>query len=85
MFGYVAISLNFMLFSKQVSNRFYFTFGVDPDRVKNGLSIRHVVPATEEEARKVLERIDAENLTLIKKDGNLQPVKEHKSTPNTNI
>lgn len=77
MFAYVAISLHFMLFSKQVSNRFYFTFGVDPESVENGLRIRHVVPAIEEEARKVLERIDAENLTLVKKDGNLQPVKEH--------
>ncbi|ESW25709.1 hypothetical protein PHAVU_003G058900 [Phaseolus vulgaris] len=63
--------------SSEVSNRFYFTFGVDPESVENGLRIRHVVPAIEEEARKVLERIDAENLTLVKKDGNLQPVKEH--------
>ncbi|QCD83076.1 acyl-CoA thioester hydrolase [Vigna unguiculata] len=71
--------------SSEVSNRFYFTFGVDPEGIKNGLRIRHVVPATEEEARKVLERVDAENLTLVKKDGNLQVVKEHKSTPNTNV
>ena len=85
MFTYVAILLHFMLFFKQVSNRFYFTFGVDPEGIKNGLRIRHVVPATEEEARKVLERVDAENLTLVKKDGNLQVVKEHKSTPNTNV
>ncbi|KAK7319797.1 hypothetical protein RJT34_04522 [Clitoria ternatea] len=47
--------------SSEVSNRFYFTFGVDPEAIKNGLRIRHVVPATEEEARKVLERMDAES------------------------
>ncbi|OIW10149.1 hypothetical protein TanjilG_27900 [Lupinus angustifolius] len=47
--------------SSEVSNRFYFTFGVDPEAIKNGLRIRNVVPDTEEEARKVLERMDAEN------------------------
>ncbi|KAK7400665.1 hypothetical protein VNO78_11912 [Psophocarpus tetragonolobus] len=52
--------------SSEVSNRFYFTFGVDHEAVKNGLRIRHVVPATEEEARKVLERMDADNLSLVK-------------------
>ncbi|TKY59162.1 Acyl-coenzyme A thioesterase 9 [Spatholobus suberectus] len=62
--------------SSEVSNRFYFTFGVDPEAIKNGLMLRHVVPATEEEARKVLERMDAENLSLVKKDGNLHVVKE---------
>ncbi|XP_057421405.1 acyl-coenzyme A thioesterase 2, chloroplastic-like [Lotus japonicus] len=47
--------------SSEVSNRFYFTFGVDPEAIKNGLKIRNVVPATEEEALKVLERMDAES------------------------
>ncbi|CAL0312089.1 unnamed protein product [Lupinus luteus] len=47
--------------SSEVSNRFYFTFGVDPEAIKNGLRIRSVVPDTEEEARKVLERMDADN------------------------
>lgn len=50
-----------MSFLKQVSNRFYFTFGVDLEAIKNGLRIRNVVPGTEEEAQKVLERMDAEN------------------------
>ncbi|CAK8577595.1 unnamed protein product [Lathyrus sativus] len=47
--------------TSEVSNRFYFTFGVDPEAIKNGLRIRNVVPGTEEEAQKVLERMDAEN------------------------
>ncbi|KAI5386802.1 hypothetical protein KIW84_073085 [Lathyrus oleraceus] len=47
--------------SSEVSNRFYFTFGVDLEAIKNGLRIRNVVPGTEEEAQKVLERMDAEN------------------------
>lgn len=47
--------------SSAVSNRFYFTFGVDPEAIKNGLRIRNVVPGTEVEAQKVLERMDAEN------------------------
>ncbi|CAJ2654158.1 unnamed protein product [Trifolium pratense] len=47
--------------SSEVSNRFYFTFGVDHEAIKNGLRIRNVVPGTEEEAQKVLERMDAEN------------------------
>lgn len=55
------MSIHAMLFFKQVSNRFYFTFGVDPEAIKNGLKIRNVVPATEEEALKVLERMDAES------------------------
>ncbi|KAF7805300.1 acyl-coenzyme A thioesterase 9, mitochondrial-like [Senna tora] len=50
--------------SSEVSNRFYFTFGVNPEALKSGLRIRRVVPATEEEARKVLERMDAENSKL---------------------
>ncbi|KAG5010699.1 hypothetical protein AAZX31_07G189700 [Glycine max] len=71
--------------SSEVSNRFYFTFGVDPVAIKNGLRLLHVVPATEEEARKVLERMDAENLSLVKKDGNLNVVKENKCTEKTNL
>ncbi|XXG62103.1 hypothetical protein AAC387_Pa05g0536 [Persea americana] len=47
--------------TSEVSNTFYFTFTVNPDALKNGLRIRNVVPATEEEARRVLERMDAEN------------------------
>ncbi|KFK31266.1 hypothetical protein AALP_AA6G090200 [Arabis alpina] len=46
--------------SSEVSNRFYFTFSVRPETMKNGLTIRNVVPATEEEARRVIERMDAE-------------------------
>ena len=45
---------------KQVSNKFYFTFSVHPEAMISGLKIRNVVPATEEEARRVLERMDAE-------------------------
>ncbi|KAI9081951.1 hypothetical protein K1719_036213 [Acacia pycnantha] len=47
--------------SSEVSNRFYFTFAVNPEAIEGGLRIRHVVPATEEEAVKVLERMDAED------------------------
>lgn len=47
--------------TSEVSNTFYFTFTVNPDALKNGLRIRNVVPATEEEARRVLDRMDAEN------------------------
>ncbi|XP_011085044.1 acyl-coenzyme A thioesterase 9, mitochondrial isoform X1 [Sesamum indicum] len=46
--------------SSEVSNKFYFTFTVHSDALKNGLKIRNVVPATEEEARRVIERMDAE-------------------------
>ncbi|XP_062090134.1 acyl-coenzyme A thioesterase 4, mitochondrial [Humulus lupulus] len=46
--------------SSEVSNKFYFTFSVGPEAVKDGLLVRNVVPATEEEARRVLERMDAE-------------------------
>ncbi|KAF4387585.1 hypothetical protein G4B88_003912 [Cannabis sativa] len=46
--------------SSEVSNKFYFTFAVRPEAVKDGLLVRNVVPATEEEARRVLERMDAE-------------------------
>ncbi|RDX95293.1 Acyl-coenzyme A thioesterase 9, mitochondrial, partial [Mucuna pruriens] len=64
--------------SSEVSNRFYFSFGIDPEAIKNGWRIRFVVPATENEAQKVLERLDAENLSLVKIDGNLCAVKENK-------
>ncbi|KAB1218158.1 Acyl-coenzyme A thioesterase 9, mitochondrial [Morella rubra] len=46
--------------SSEVSNKFYFTFSVRPEAMRSGLRIRNVVPATEEEARQVLERMDAE-------------------------
>ncbi|XWS75970.1 hypothetical protein CRYUN_Cryun01aG0137000 [Craigia yunnanensis] len=48
--------------SSEVSNTFYFTFTVRPEAkaTKNGFRIRNVVPATEEEARRILERMDAE-------------------------
>ncbi|CAH9077504.1 unnamed protein product [Cuscuta epithymum] len=46
--------------SSEVSNKFYFTFSVCSDALKNNLRIRNVVPATEEEARRVIERMDAE-------------------------
>ncbi|OMO59185.1 Thioesterase superfamily [Corchorus olitorius] len=51
--------------SAEVSNTFYFTFTVRPEAkaTKNGFKIRNVVPATEEEARHILERMDAEMLT----------------------
>ncbi|KAG8057431.1 hypothetical protein GUJ93_ZPchr0002g25021 [Zizania palustris] len=46
----------------EVSNTFHFTFTVSSDALKNGLKIRHVVPSTEEEARHIVERMDAEGL-----------------------
>lgn len=47
--------------TSEISNTFYFTFTVRPDRLKKMVGrIRSVVPATEEEARRVVERIDAE-------------------------
>ncbi|XP_019176773.1 PREDICTED: acyl-coenzyme A thioesterase 9, mitochondrial-like [Ipomoea nil] len=46
--------------SSEVSNKFYFTFSVCSDALENGPRIRTVVPATEEEARRVIERMDAE-------------------------
>ncbi|XP_010242486.1 PREDICTED: acyl-coenzyme A thioesterase 9, mitochondrial-like isoform X2 [Nelumbo nucifera] len=51
--------------SSEVSNTFHFTFTVRPEAMKNGLRIRSVVPATEEEARRVLDRMDAENSQFI--------------------
>ncbi|KAL6338507.1 hypothetical protein AAG906_020608 [Vitis piasezkii] len=54
--------------SSEVSNTFYFTLTVRPEAkaTKNGFRIRNVVPATEEEARRILERMDAESLLLDK-------------------
>ncbi|CAK8542572.1 unnamed protein product [Lathyrus sativus] len=50
--------------SSEVSNTFHFSFTVRPEAkaMKNGFKLRNVVPATEEEARRILERIDADNL-----------------------
>ncbi|KAJ4958527.1 hypothetical protein NE237_025638 [Protea cynaroides] len=45
--------------SSEVSNTFYFTFTIRPEAMKDGLKIRNVVPATEEEALHILERMDA--------------------------
>ncbi|KAM7486498.1 hypothetical protein LguiA_002507 [Lonicera macranthoides] len=47
--------------SSEVSNKFYFTFTVRSEAVTSGMKIRSVVPATEEEARRVIERMDAES------------------------
>lgn len=47
--------------TSEVSNKFYFTFTVCPEATKNGLKIRSVFPATEEEARRVIERMDADH------------------------
>ncbi|KAF8041509.1 hypothetical protein BT93_A0189 [Corymbia citriodora subsp. variegata] len=47
--------------TSEVSNKFYFTFTVRPEALNDGLRIRKVVPSTEEEARRVLERMDAES------------------------
>ncbi|KAG8371637.1 hypothetical protein BUALT_Bualt13G0108900 [Buddleja alternifolia] len=50
--------------SSEVSNRFYFTFTVRPEAkaMNNGHRIRKVVPATEEETRRIIERMDADSL-----------------------
>lgn len=50
--------------SSEVSNRFYFTFTVRPEAKATNIHfrIRKVVPATEEEANRVLERMDADHL-----------------------
>lgn len=50
--------------SSEVSNTFHFSFTVRPEAkaMKDGFKLRNVVPATEEEARRILERIDADNL-----------------------
>lgn len=46
--------------SSEVSNNFYFYFTVQQDSLKNGTRVRNVVPGTEEEARRVILRMDAE-------------------------
>ncbi|KAE8730553.1 putative calcium ion binding protein [Hibiscus syriacus] len=48
--------------TSEVSNTFYFTFTVRPEEkaTKNGFKMRNVVPATEEEARRIFERMEAE-------------------------
>lgn len=43
--------------ASEVSNKFYFTFTIRPEAIKGGLMVRNVYPATEEEARRVLERM----------------------------
>lgn len=50
--------------SSEVSNKFYFTFTVRPEAKvsNNGFKIRKVVPATEEEAWRILERMDADSV-----------------------
>ncbi|KAL2470811.1 Thioesterase/thiol ester dehydrase-isomerase superfamily protein [Abeliophyllum distichum] len=50
--------------SSEVSNRFYFTFTVRPEAkaLNDGYRIRKVVPATEEEARRILARMEADSL-----------------------
>ncbi|CAK9139453.1 unnamed protein product [Ilex paraguariensis] len=54
--------------SSEVSNTFYFTFTVCPKAksMKNGFRIRKVVPATEEEARRIVDRMDAKALQSMK-------------------
>ncbi|XP_010551995.1 PREDICTED: acyl-coenzyme A thioesterase 9, mitochondrial isoform X2 [Tarenaya hassleriana] len=55
--------------SSEVSNTFYFKFTVRPEAkvTNNGFKLRTVVPATEEEARHILERIDLEALDITNK------------------
>ncbi|KAH6765774.1 Thioesterase/thiol ester dehydrase-isomerase superfamily protein [Perilla frutescens var. hirtella] len=50
--------------SSEVSNMLYFTFTLRPEvKVRNnGHTIRKVVPATEEEARRIIARMDADSL-----------------------
>ncbi|CAD5184573.1 unnamed protein product [Musa acuminata subsp. malaccensis] len=48
--------------TSEIPNTFYFTFNLNPDVRKNGLKIHNVVPPTEEEARLVLERMDADKI-----------------------
>ncbi|KAL3517908.1 hypothetical protein ACH5RR_020497 [Cinchona calisaya] len=53
--------------SSEVSNRFYFTFTIRPEAkaMNNTVRIRKVVPATEEEARRILERMDADSVNSV--------------------
>ncbi|PIN16514.1 Acyl-CoA thioesterase [Handroanthus impetiginosus] len=50
--------------SSEVSNRFYFTFTVRPEAkaMSDSRRIRKVVPSTEEEAHRIIERMDADSL-----------------------
>lgn len=68
-FNVIFNALSFAVSMKQVSNTFYFTFTVRPEAkaTKNGFKIRNVVPGTEEEARRILERMDAETVRSIKR------------------
>ncbi|KAH7298868.1 hypothetical protein KP509_25G062200 [Ceratopteris richardii] len=51
--------------TSEVSNTFYFTFTIDSKaEAEPGFMIRKVLPATEEEARRVLERYDADHEEL---------------------
>ncbi|XP_068319604.1 acyl-coenzyme A thioesterase 2, chloroplastic-like [Pyrus communis] len=54
--------------SSEVSNTFYFTFTVRPEAkaTKDGFRLLNVVPATEEEARHIVERMDAQALLSTK-------------------
>lgn len=47
--------------SSEVSNTFYFTFTIRSEPSQTRLRVRNVVPTTEEEARRVIARMDAEN------------------------
>jgi acyl-coenzyme A thioesterase 9 len=47
-------------FSFQVSNTFYFAFTLHSEAITEpNFTVRKVVPATEEEARRVIQRYDA--------------------------
>eukprot|EP01018_Ginkgo_biloba_P034980 Gb_38095 [translate_table: standard] len=48
--------------SSEVSNNFYFKFTVHSDALEGGLKLRRVLPATEEEARRIVGCYVAENL-----------------------
>lgn len=50
--------------SSEVSNTFYFTFSLDPECLEPGVdrTVRRVLPATEEEARTVLARYEADHI-----------------------
>lgn len=47
--------------TSEVSNKFYFTFTIDEEAAKKGLKVRSVFPSTEEEARRVIDRMDGEH------------------------
>ncbi|GAB2298175.1 Acyl-coenzyme A thioesterase 2, chloroplastic [Dionaea muscipula] len=53
--------------SSEVSNIFYFTFTVphEAKTIQDGFRIRNVLPATEEEARNILERRDAKTFQSV--------------------